>query len=151
MDNTYVFIVLLIISLITIALRAFPIIIFDKFKEYGLLIYISKKMPVGVMCLLVIYTLKDEDYLREPFGIPILLSSSAAIFLYLKTKNALIAIFGSLFIYLGIENYAFFYAVLIGINEYFFTKIAEQLDWVKPEASAGRLLVIRADLFVQTI
>lgn len=108
MDNTYVFIALLIISLITIALRAFPIIIFDKFKEYGLLIYISKKMPVGVMCLLVIYTLKDEDYLREPFGIPILLSSSVAIFLYLKTKNAIISIFGSLFIYLGIENYAFF-------------------------------------------
>lgn len=108
MDNTYVFMTLSVISLITIALRAFPIIIFDKFKGYGLLTYLSKKMPVGVMCLLVIYTLKDENYIQEPYGIPILFSSLIALLLYLKTKNALISIFCSLFIYLGIENYAFF-------------------------------------------
>ena len=112
MQNDYVFLTLLVISAVTIILRSLPIILTNKFKNNDFLIFISKKMPIGVMCLLVIYTLKGENYFVKPFGIPILIACATSILLYLYYKNALISIFVSLFIYLVIINHEFLLSYL---------------------------------------
>jgi branched-subunit amino acid transport protein AzlD len=105
MQNEYVLLTLLTISFVTIMLRAFPIILTRNLAENEFLIFISKRMPIGVMFLLVIYTLKDQSYLTKPFGIPILISCAISVILYLQFKSALLSIFTSLLVYLMIRNW----------------------------------------------
>lgn len=107
MSNDYVFFTLLTISAITIFLRAVPIFVVRSFKDNELLMFLSKKMPIGVMCLLVVYTLKGENYFVKPFGLPLLIACALSIILYLKYRSAILSIFGSLFVYLIIVNYDF--------------------------------------------
>ena len=107
MPNDYIFYTLLTISVITILLRATPIFLTRNLKDNALLVFIAKKMPLGVMCLLIIYTLKGENYLVKPFGLPILICCALSIGLYLRYKSAILAIFSSLFVYLIMINYEF--------------------------------------------
>ena len=105
MPNDYILYTLLVISATTILLRSVPFFFIKSFQDSELLTFISKKMPIGIMSLLIIYTLKDESYLVMPFGIPILTACALSIFLYWRYKSAILSIFTSLFLYLFIMNY----------------------------------------------
>ena len=107
MPNDYIFYTLLTIAIITISLRAAPIFLTRNVKDNALLMFIAKKMPIGVMCLLIIYTLKGENYLVKPFGLPILICCALSVGLYLRYKSAILAIFASLLVYLIMINYEF--------------------------------------------
>ena len=100
MSNQYVFYILITMAIITFCLRALPILLGKIFKDSQLLSYIGGKMAVGVMLLLVIYTLKEENYLIFPYGAPLIIASACAIIIYWRFNNVLLSIFLSLSIYL---------------------------------------------------
>ncbi|MCH9853173.1 MAG: AzlD domain-containing protein [Alphaproteobacteria bacterium] len=108
MQDSHTLSIIIVIAVITFGLRALPIWFGNRiFKNNELLTFIGEKMPVGVMSLLVIYTLKDENYITAPYGAPLIVTSLITIMLYWRFHNALLAIFTGLAIYLLWHNIDF--------------------------------------------
>ncbi|WP_029029869.1 branched-chain amino acid transporter permease [Salinarimonas rosea] len=84
--------VILVVAVVTVALRAMPYVAMDALSRNGYLLHLGRKMPVGVMVLLVAYTLQDVDLSAYPYGLPILGSAAVALALYWFTRNALVGI-----------------------------------------------------------
>ena len=99
--------VILTMGMITLALRAAPFISLKLLKDNPFLGYIGRKMPVGVMTLLVIYTFKSGNFTVFPFGVPLIASSLIVLALYWKTKNPLLSVFTALAFHLIAVNFPY--------------------------------------------
>ena len=105
---SYVWQMILVVSLASALLRFTPFIIFGTQKEVSpFIMKLGNILPRAVMGLLVVYCLKDVSIVSGSHGIP---EAIAIIFVagsYAKTKNNLISIFGGTLIYLLLVNYVF--------------------------------------------
>jgi len=82
-----------IMSMVTIGLRAFPFILWGRKKETPKLIaYLGKVLPSAVMSMLVIYCLKDTSFTAAAGFLPQLIASAVVILSYLWKKNSLLSI-----------------------------------------------------------
>lgn len=88
------------ISAITFFTRIFPFIIFKMKKPSETLLIVEKYIPPAIMMLLLIYCLKDIEYLQKPYGFPQILAVILAIFVQYKYKNPLVSIFGATSFYM---------------------------------------------------
>jgi len=80
-------------SLVTIALRAIPFVVFSGKRETPKLIsYLGKVLPPAVMSMLVIFCLKDTAFASLWGFIPQLVASAVVVLSYLWKKNSLISI-----------------------------------------------------------
>lgn len=84
--------ILLTVGGLTLALRALPFLIFAKRPMPPWLIRLSKRIPVMILGLLVVYTLKDTKVVSAPYGIPESCALAFLIFFQLKVKNPLLSI-----------------------------------------------------------
>ncbi|PCE21691.1 branched-chain amino acid transporter permease [Burkholderia ubonensis] len=84
--------VIIMISVVTIGLRYAPILLMKRLENNGYLRYLGERMPPGVMILLVLYTLKDKDLTRYPYGLPDLAALALSVLIYWKSRNSLLAI-----------------------------------------------------------
>lgn len=85
--------VVLIMSLVTIALRILPFVVFGGKKETPKMIaYLGKVLPPAVMAMLVIYCLKDTSFSAVSGFIPQLIAAAVVVLSYLWKKNSLISI-----------------------------------------------------------
>lgn len=107
-SNLEIFLIISIVSVVTIILRVTPFVVMDKLSANHYLEYIGAKMPVGIMLLLVAYTFLHIDFSTAPYGIPQIVSSLVVFVAYWFTRNALVAIGIGLGIHLSIVNYALF-------------------------------------------
>lgn len=82
-----------IIALITAALRFLPFLIFrENRKTPPLVSYLGQVLPYAIMGMLVIYCLKDVDFLSAPFGLPELLGCAIVACLHIWKRNSLLSI-----------------------------------------------------------
>lgn len=84
--------VVLVIAAVTVALRAAPFLAMEALSRNAYLAHLGRKMPVGVMVLLVAYTLQDIDPSVYPYGLPVIGAAAVALLLYWRTRNALVGI-----------------------------------------------------------
>lgn len=91
--------ILLTVGLITVGLRALPFVVFARRPMPLWLIKLSKRIPVMILGLLVVYSLKDTKVLSAPYGIPEVLAMSFLIVIQWKGKNPLLSIFLSTALY----------------------------------------------------
>lgn len=103
-SDLYVFSVLCVIAAVTIALRATPFVAMARLSSSRYLRYLSDRMPVGVMILLVAYTFKDVSMTTWPYGLPLIVSMIVAIVIHWLTSNPLLAIGSGLACHLVIVN-----------------------------------------------
>lgn len=83
----------LISAAIVIFERAFPFIVFAKLNPPSAIRFIEKYLPpLAISCLLV-YCLKDINFLSKPFALPEIAALSATVLLHLWKGNALLSIF----------------------------------------------------------
>jgi branched-subunit amino acid transport protein AzlD len=82
-----------VIALATFASRALPFICFGSREPPVILLTIEKNLPPMILMLLVIYCLKDVQWLSAPHGIPELLSIGITAGLHLWKRNAMLSIF----------------------------------------------------------
>jgi branched-subunit amino acid transport protein AzlD len=99
------FSVIITISVVTIGLRYAPILLVKRLEKNGYLRYLGECMPPGVMILLVLYTLKDKDLTRYPYGLPDLTALALSMLIYWKSRNALLAIGVGLATYIFAVNF----------------------------------------------
>lgn len=96
MNNLFI---LLTVGGLTLALRALPFLIFANRPMPLWLIRLSKRIPVMILGLLVVYTLKDIKVVSAPFAIPEVCALALLIVVQLKGKNPLLSIFLSTALY----------------------------------------------------
>jgi branched-subunit amino acid transport protein AzlD len=96
--------IVLTISVVTVSLRALPFFAMERIARSGYLRYLGQQMPIGVMVLLVAYTIRNESFVEYPYGIPHVSAAALTIFLYLTVRNSLVAIMSGLVLYMLLVN-----------------------------------------------
>lgn len=91
MSLTNVFFSIIIMSLITLFTRAFPFLFFRNRKPPAIIVFIEKYIPPMIMVILVLYCLKDIKWLKNPYGLPEIISILLVFILHIWKKNPLIS------------------------------------------------------------
>lgn len=107
MNNTYVLIGILTMSLITIFLRFIPFIFLSNKKEYKTLNYLSKVLPSAIMGMLVIYCLKDINFESTRNFVPALIATLVTATSYLYKRNTLLSIISGTMTYMTLLQFVF--------------------------------------------
>ena len=98
-EINYLLAAMLVMTVATYITRLTPFLLFSKGQESSLLNYISKSTPPMVMTILVIYMLKDVEYLTfEIVYTFIALLVTAGLHIY--KRNALLSIVSGTIVYM---------------------------------------------------
>lgn len=89
----YNLIMIAVMTLVTMATRFLPFLIFgEKHKTPKSILYLGKVLPCAIMGMLVVYCLKDVAPLSFPYGLPELLGIAAVAGLHIWKRNSLLSI-----------------------------------------------------------
>lgn len=101
MDISYSILLVAIISLVTMAIRFLPVLIFGREQQTSELIaYLGESLPYAIIGMLVVYCMKDISFLDKPYGIPELIAVGAVILLHLWKRKTLLSVIGGTVIYM---------------------------------------------------
>jgi branched-subunit amino acid transport protein AzlD len=90
-----------LLAVLTYAARVFPYAVFGRRKQIPAMVaYIGEVLPPAVMVVLIVYCLRNTDFLRYPFGIPVVLAGGLTFLLYRLTKNSLVAMVSGTVLYM---------------------------------------------------
>ncbi len=93
MNNLYSALMIAVISLVTIALRFLPFILFgENRKTPQIITYLGRILPFAIMGMLVVYCLKDISLISPPFGIPELIACTVVVLLHIYKRNMLLSV-----------------------------------------------------------
>ncbi|MHC1734300.1 MAG: branched-chain amino acid transporter permease [Erysipelotrichaceae bacterium] len=84
--------ILATVGILTFALRALPFVLFSKRAMPLWLIKLSKRIPVMILGLLVVYSLKDTRLGSPTYALPEIAALSVLAFVQWKGKNPLVSI-----------------------------------------------------------
>ena len=108
MDNTYLFLTIVIISAVTAALRFLPFVVFSGGKKTPrIVLYLGKVLPFAIMAMLVVYCLKSVSLLSYPFGLPELIGAIIVVLLHIWKRNSLLSIAGGTVCYMLLVQLVF--------------------------------------------
>lgn len=94
--------ILLVVFAVTYLLRLAPFLALRHVRDSPLLAYLGRTMPLGVMVILVVYTLREVDLTRPPAGLPELAGVAATAALHLWRRNTLLSIVGGTATYIAV-------------------------------------------------
>lgn len=95
----YIALVILLSMLATFATRIFPFLVFHRHKEHPIMAYVSKYTPPMVMLILVVYILKDVDFISDQ-GVYTGIAMLATVLIHWWRANPLLSIFSGTFLYM---------------------------------------------------
>ncbi|MEU1778826.1 AzlD domain-containing protein [Streptomyces abikoensis] len=104
-DNaTYVAAAIGMSAAVTWALRCLPFAALAPLRASDTLRYLSVHMPVGVMVILTVYTLRDVSLTTAP---PVALALAATLGLHLWRRNAVLSVLGGTAIHVALASAVF--------------------------------------------
>ncbi|OHD12467.1 MAG: branched-chain amino acid transporter AzlD [Spirochaetes bacterium GWB1_36_13] len=95
----YIVIAIVIMSLATYFTRLLPFLFFSRRKPPQIILYIEKYLPPAIMMILILYCLKDVQWMKN-YGIPELSAILLTAGLHLWKRNALLSIFSGTLYYM---------------------------------------------------
>ena len=102
------FLLIMVCSIVTAALRALPFLLFPAGKETPPLIhYLSGVLPSAVMGMLVVYCLKAVSITKAPHGLPEFLAITAVVLVHKWKHNTLLSILGGTLLYMILVQVVF--------------------------------------------
>ncbi len=97
-----------ITSLVTLATRALPFIIFSNGKKTPEFItYLGNKLPYAVMAMLVVYCLRGMSFSSASGFVPEIIASAITIGSYIWKKNTLLSIILGTVVYMVLVQFVF--------------------------------------------
>lgn len=93
-DWPYILAAVLVSAAITWAVRAVPFLFIERLRESELLPHLGAVMPVGIMTILVFYTLRNTDLGANPATVAVLLGLVVTAALHLWRRNAILSVLG---------------------------------------------------------
>lgn len=91
-DSQYVLAVLVVTSLVTFALRLLPFVALKNLSSHPVVCEVSKVMPLGVMVILVAYTVKDVSFTQVGQWLPAAGGIVATIVVHLLIKKTAVSL-----------------------------------------------------------
>lgn len=107
MNNTYVFLMILIMAFCTVLTRALPFLFLRKKQTPAFVTYLGQVLPYPIMGMLVIYCLKDISLLKTPFAAPELIAVVVVVLLHLWKRNTLVSMIGGTVCYMVLVQMVF--------------------------------------------
>ena len=98
-DVGYVAAALGVFLAVTFALRAAPFLVVERLRESRAVAWLGARMPVGIMVILVIYTLREPAGTTAPRGLVEAVALAVTVGLHLWRRNALLSIVGGTAVY----------------------------------------------------
>ena len=86
------------------ATRAFPFVLFSKKDPPQIIRFIEKYIPPMIMAILLVYCMKDVNFVKSPFGLPQTLSLALTIILHLWKNNSMLSIFGGTIAFMVLQR-----------------------------------------------
>ena len=102
----YSVLIVAVVSLVTVALRAAPFLIFGD-KPPKTVRRLGTVLPYAVMGMLIVYCLKDVSLTQAPHGLPELIAGSVVIALHLWKKNTLLSVLVGTAVYMLLVQFVF--------------------------------------------
>lgn len=100
MDSRTLLFSILVMAVVTAALRFLPFVIFGGRKSPAFVEYLSKTLPYAVMAMLVVYCLKDISFSSVRGFVPYAAGVVGTILSYLWRKNTIFSILAGTVIYM---------------------------------------------------
>lgn len=95
-SNSHSLLLVIIVALVTIALRFLPFIVFREHVP-EVILYLGKVLPYAIMAMLVVYCLKNVSLIDGSHGIPEAIAILVVVALHKWKHNTLLSIlFGTL-------------------------------------------------------
>lgn len=93
MDELHAGLMVAVIALVTLFLRSLPFLLFGgKRKTPVFITYLSNVLPYAIMGMLVVYCLRNTNFLAAPHGLPEVIACGAVALLHLCKRNTLLSI-----------------------------------------------------------
>lgn len=93
MDKMYTAQAILVIALVTAALRFAPFLVFGRGKSTPrLLVYLGEVSPYAIMGMLVVYCLKDISFSQAGLYLPQLISAAVVVLVHCLKRNSMLSI-----------------------------------------------------------
>lgn len=105
-DTTYLVAAVLVSATVTWALRALPFAVLAPMRASGTVRYLSTRMPVGIMVILVVYCLRDLPLTHAGAAAP-LAALAVTVGLHLWRRNALLSILGGTAVHVALASTVF--------------------------------------------
>lgn len=107
MTNSQIGISILIMSLVTIAIRFLPFVLFADKKTPKWMLRLEKTLPFAVIGMLVIYCLKDTSFSAAIGFVPTIIAVLAVVLSYVWKKNTLLSIVVGTVLYMVLVQFVF--------------------------------------------
>lgn len=91
-DTMYAVAAIAVVTLVTVSLRALPFVMFAGRPLPKVMEYLSRVLPPAIMTVLVIYCLRNIDFVQMPHGLPELISCALVVALHLIRNNMYLSI-----------------------------------------------------------
>lgn len=105
MSNYEIYIAIAIMTVVNYFTRFFPFLFFRKNNLPAYILFIEKYFPSVIMTILIVYTLKDVNFVQFPYGLKELGGIIFTAILHLTLKNYLISIFTGTIFYMILVQY----------------------------------------------
>lgn len=105
MSNYEIYLAIAVMALVNLFTRAFPFLFFTKNHLPKSLDFLQKYFPATIMTILVVYSIKDVDYVNSYYGLKEFVSIAFTIIVHMKLKNYLISIFGGTILYMFLVQF----------------------------------------------
>lgn len=93
MTTTYAILALFVSGGVTLLIRAFPFLLFGRNRDLSPNInYLGNVLPFAAMGILIVYCLRNVDWLQFSYGLPELLAILVVSILHIWKRNNLISI-----------------------------------------------------------
>jgi branched-subunit amino acid transport protein AzlD len=93
---------IIFMAAIIFATRLLPFLFFTGSRPPQVLNYLEETVPPLIMCLLVLYCLKDVHWLLAPYGLPELAGIAVVVATHLWRGNALLSISAGTILYMAL-------------------------------------------------
>jgi branched-subunit amino acid transport protein AzlD len=107
-ENTYIWLSVAVIALVTAALRFLPFALFGNGKKTPKIIEkLSSMLPYAIMGMLVVYCLKDVSFGSLRGFLPAFIASAVVIVLHVWRRNTLLSIISGTISYMLLVQLVF--------------------------------------------
>ena len=107
-ENTYIWLSVAIIALVTAALRFLPFALFGNGRKTPKIIEkLSSMLPYAIMGMLVVYCLKDTSFSSLGGFLPALIASAVVVLLHVWKRNTLLSIISGTVCYMLLVQLVF--------------------------------------------
>jgi branched-subunit amino acid transport protein AzlD len=107
-DTLQILVTIAAVALATFATRVLPFMCFGSREPPLMLLTIEKNLPPMILLQLVIYCLKDVQWIASPYGIPELFSIGIVAGLHFWKRNAMLSIFIGTLLYMVLVQFNLF-------------------------------------------